>query len=149
MRFDGDVVITDPCYIMRRDRDGDWERCCGGYDMESLGFRHYLSEYTIDGDWVCTTYLGELSEREHCVDFPPERILGTFCADSAMVGVFYLKEIRRYNPNFLPGFLKRHPWTATVIRNFHGKIEFVSDEGVRVQYVVGIGNIPFFTVPKC
>ena len=147
MRFDGDIVITDPCYVMRRDRNGDWERCCHGDDMEVFGFRHYLTEFTIYGDWSCTTYLGELSERESHADFSPERVLGTFCADSGLVSVFYLEDILRYNPNFVSKFLEKSPWTATIVRDFHGEIELVTivEEPEDTLHVVGIGNIHFFT----
>ena len=44
--FDGDIIITDPCYIIRKENEitkNDWHYCeCGGY-MERLGIKNYLT----------------------------------------------------------------------------------------------------------
>ncbi|MGM9530471.1 hypothetical protein, partial [Intestinibacter sp.] len=46
MRFKGDIIITDPCYIIKReDRD----------NIKDLGFTTFISESTIYGDWSCKT----------------------------------------------------------------------------------------------
>ena len=43
--FDGDIIITDPCYIIRNENEiteNDWHYCeCGEY-MERLGIKNYL-----------------------------------------------------------------------------------------------------------
>ena len=52
MKFKGNIIITDPCYIVK---DSDWEKCDCGNNMEVLGFRTFISESTIYGDWSCTT----------------------------------------------------------------------------------------------
>lgn len=44
MRFKGDIIITDPCYICKeseyRDNNiSDWELCNYGEDMEVLGIK--------------------------------------------------------------------------------------------------------------
>jgi hypothetical protein len=60
MKFKGDIIITDPCYIMKRDarengnRD-DWDKCNCGSHMEALGIKTYLTRNTEYGDWSCTT----------------------------------------------------------------------------------------------
>lgn len=60
MKFKGDIIITDPCYIMRRDNRGngnrdDWDRCNYGDNMEVLGIKTFLTSGTEYGDWSCTT----------------------------------------------------------------------------------------------
>jgi len=57
MKFKGDIIITDPCYIMKHDdsSDRDWDKCNYGSNMEKLGITHYLTADTEYGDWSCTT----------------------------------------------------------------------------------------------
>ena len=83
MKFKGDIIITDPCYIIKdieenphaypsiddpnyrvlldayrkwnREHD-DWIECdCGG-NMEILGFTTFISESTLYGDWSCKVW---------------------------------------------------------------------------------------------
>lgn len=56
MEFKGDVIITDPCYIIKDNENNDWKRCGYGECMEALGIEHCISESTIYGDWSCTTW---------------------------------------------------------------------------------------------
>ncbi|GHU92802.1 hypothetical protein FACS1894208_00720 [Clostridia bacterium] len=44
MYFNGDVIITDPCYLIVGD---DWDSCDYGEDMSSLGFKTCLVSSTI------------------------------------------------------------------------------------------------------
>ena len=107
VHFRGDVIITDPCYI-ERDDDLDSNR------KDEL-FHPYMERDTIYGDWACTTYDENTGE-----------ILGRFCADSGMVGVFLLDDILAYNPEY-----NAHvdlPHSATCIRNFDGTVQFVVEE---------------------
>ena len=58
MKFKGDIIITDPCYIMRSKNElseDDWSFCEYGSYMEKLGIKHYLTSDTEYGDWSCTT----------------------------------------------------------------------------------------------
>ena len=58
MKFKGDIIITDPCYIIRDKNeltDDDWSGCQYGSFMEKLGIKHYLTSDTEYGDWSCTT----------------------------------------------------------------------------------------------
>lgn len=55
MKFKGDIIITDPCYIIRENSD-DWTKCGCGDFMENLGIKNYLCRDTIYGDWSCTTF---------------------------------------------------------------------------------------------
>lgn len=96
--FDGDVVITDPCYTT--DEWGD-------------GFNFYappLFRDTIYGDWSCTTYETETNKE-----------LGDFCADSGMVCVDTLENILVRKPTFLEEIPE---WCRTIIPNFKGKVKF-------------------------
>ena len=40
--FNGDIIITDPCYIIADDLRDDWYKCSCVEDMFALCFRHYL-----------------------------------------------------------------------------------------------------------
>ena len=53
MTIKDDVIITDPCYVVK---DEDWDKCEYGKRLDVLGFTNYVSESTIYGDWSCTTY---------------------------------------------------------------------------------------------
>lgn len=115
-RFDGDIVITDPCYILCHDDDrrDDWEKCDYGNAMEELGITTYMTRDTIYGDWSCTTYNSDTKEE-----------IGQFCADAGLVSVFLLDEIRSYNPDFEKHHLQDRDWTATLIKNFKGDVQFI------------------------
>ena len=128
----------------------DWERCNYGEDFEELGIKNYICRDTIYGDWSCTTYNSDTNE-----------VLGRFCADAGMVGVFLLDEVLKYNPDF--NYHIERPWTTTLIKDFDGEIDFeiVHTEGVYEDdtefhskgekweddsvSVVGKGNINFKT----
>ena len=110
--FNGDILITDPCYIIREDKDGDWGICCYGYDMEKLGINHYMTRNTLCGDWGCTTYNLDTKEK-----------IGEFCADAGLVSVFLLDEVLKYNPDYDWHITKQY--TATVIKDFKGTVKFV------------------------
>lgn len=119
IKFDGDVLITDPCYIVRADHHGitpltknDWDACRCGFRMEKLGIKHYLTRDTLCGDWGCTVFNTDTGEG-----------IGKFCADAGPVSVFLLDEVLQYNPSY-DGHIKR-PWSATVIQDFSGVIQFV------------------------
>lgn len=149
-KFDGDVVITDPCYISHGleeiQRDNDWDKCKYGDNMEALGIHNYITNSTIYGDWNCHTF----EKKTH-------KVLGRFCADAGMVGVFDLKEVLNYNPSYNDPVEK--PWTATLIKNFKGRVwieKHWNDEDINEWHsyikVVGSGvdkatgkKIEFFT----
>lgn len=145
MKFKGDIIITDPCYICK---DGDWYRCNYGDNMEILGISTYICRDTIYGDWSCTTF-----------DSDTGKDIGGFCADAGMVAVFLLDEVLKYNPGF--NYHIERPWTTTLIRDFDGEVNFkvVHTEGEyeeNTEYwnkgdkwennevqVIGRGNINF------
>ena len=105
----GDIIITDPCYIVQNDED--WDKCRYGEDMSDLGIKHYIVRDTLYGDWSCTTF-----------DSNTKQPIGEFCADAGMVGVFLLDEVLKYNPDF--DYHINRPRTTTLIRNFKGAVSF-------------------------
>lgn len=123
VKFNGDIIITDPCYVVVDDLDrDDWKRCGYGSDMGALGIHNCIVEDTIYGDWSCTTFNQETGDA-----------LGNFCADSGQVGVFDLAEILRYNPQYRDHIDKL--WTTTLVKNFNGV--------VRIEKVVDPDNEPW------
>jgi hypothetical protein len=148
--FKGDIIITDPCYIIKN-YNPEWSFCEYGDKMEVLGINTYLTSATLYGDWSCTTYKKENSE-----------VLGHFCADAGLVSVFLLEEVLKYNPFFNYHITKPH--TTTLIKDFDGEVEicimsptmFKGDE-VKIfeddeledddnfVSVIGTGNINFIT----
>lgn len=129
MKFKGDIIITDPCYICK---DDDWEKCNYGENMEELGIENYICRDTIYGDWSCTTFDSDTNEK-----------IGEFCADAGMVGVFLLDEVLKCNPDFDYHISKT--WTTTLIKDFDGEVEFevIEVDGEYEVIVVGKGNINF------
>ena len=125
MRFKGNIIITDPCYVCK---DGDWEKCRYGDRMDILGIKNYMCRGTIYGDWSCTTFNSDTNEP-----------IGEFCADAGMVGVFLLDEVLTYNPDY--NDYEKIPWTTTLIKDFDGEVEFVVENNEVL--VVGKGNINF------
>jgi hypothetical protein len=140
MKFKGDIIITDPCYIMKK--DSDWEKCNYGSNMEVLGIHTYITRDTLYGDWSCTTFNSDTGES-----------IGEFCADAGLVSVFLLDEVLAYDPDF--DYHKERGWTTTLIPDFDGTVEMkveileYIDEGVthtdEELSVIGTGNINFYT----
>ena len=140
MKFKGDIIITDPCYIIRAEHNGtkpitldDWKACDYGDNMEVLGIKNYIYRGTIYGDWSCTTFNSDTNEE-----------IGEFCADAGLVAVFLLDEVLKYNPDF--DYHINRPWTTTLIKDFDGEVNFevIYDEyGEPEVQVVGKGNINF------
>ena len=119
----------------------DWELCGFGEVMENLGIQNSLVAETIYGDWSCTTY--QLNST-FASDY---KVIGHFCADAGLVGVFILDEVMKYNAKYKD--ITDAPHCVTLIRDFHGEVslniihddEYNEDE-VRV---IGTGNINFET----
>lgn len=134
MRFKGDIIITDPCYIIKKDNYDDWDNCNYGEKMEILGIKNYICRDTIYGDWSCTVY--DLNVQN--------KVLGEFCADSGMVAVFLLKEVLKYNPDFDYHIKKKYKYTTTLIKDFDGNVEFEVDKSNKL-HVVGKGDVNFIS----
>lgn len=99
VEFDGDIVITDPCYTKPDEDEKE-------LDYNSLP----LCRDTIYGDWSCTTF-----------DKNTHKVLGQFCADGGMVCVDTLENVLKRKPDFEKEY---SDWCRTIIRNFKGKVKF-------------------------
>ena len=107
MDFNGDIVITDPCYLsanMTREERNSFDCAC----MTNYGIIGIESD-TYYGDWSCTTFASTTKAK-----------LGNFCADSGMVCVADLNSVLKFNPNF--DYHKTKDWTTTLIKNFKGTV---------------------------
>ena len=124
--FDGDIIITDPCYIIK-DNTNDWENSGYGEEFEAIGIEHFMTRDTIFGDWSCSTY-----------DLDTKEKIGDFCADAGMVSVLLLDEVLKYNPSYNDHLVA--DWTTTWIKNFKGTVQFVVKE-VRWILDEDIGNL--------
>lgn len=112
MEFDGDIIITDPCYVTK---DDDWDRSDYGSHLELLGIEHFMTRDTIYGDWSCTVFNTDTKQP-----------IGTFCADAGLVSVMPLDEVLRYNPGF--DYYEKRTWTTALIRDFKGTVQFIVKE---------------------
>lgn len=132
LHFDNeDIIITDPCYLV--DDDKDWVKCDCGMTMKNLGFTNCFTRNTMYGDWICDT-----------IDTNTKEVIGHFCADSGMVGVFTLNEVLKYNPNCKD----LSEYVATTIKNFTGDVYFVIETSSELDFelhIVGYGNVNFRT----
>ncbi len=131
MEFDGDIIITDPCYLRRRD-DNE-------FNDQNLGERGIqgISAQTFYGDWTCHTF-DSINKDE---DGDP-KVFGQFCADGGMVCVTDLSTVLKYNPDF--DFHKARDWTTTWIENFKGTVTIKIDQNEQewpayIVHVVGKG----------
>ena len=123
-RFDGDIVITDPCYIVENwNEDPDMD-IYNGFGFDKVFGDTYIYGSTIYGDWSCTVYdCGSQDPKEIIEEADQDSIipvglpvLGEFCADAGLVSVTYLdrsERIKNYGS---------HCWTC--IPDFHGTVQY-------------------------
>lgn len=149
IEFNGDIIITDPCYLSHNLLDSEiWDNidADSGNEISKLGFTSYIWDTTLYGDWTCTVFEIDNS----VINMSPNKInnkyllreLGTFTADAGLVGVFYLNEVLKFNPNFVD-FIKQSPHSVTIIKQFKGSVHYqVVNKEV---YLSGTGNINFLT----
>lgn len=98
---DGDIIITDPCYI-------------------DEFINPSYSRSTLYGDWGCSVWSFDPS-----VEKAPkkgEKPFGEFCADSGQVCVTVLGSYARKK---IEEWLKGREWCGTIIDAFKGKVEYV------------------------
>lgn len=122
--FDGDVLVTDPCYL-RHGGAHEMGRAVGWNPDETEKFvrdRGGLYSTTYYGDWGCTMY----RTKERVVGRIPRnaKILGFFCADAGLVCVVALKHVLERSPRF-EDWLNEHGHCGTIIRNFKGKVSLM------------------------
>lgn len=148
MKFKGDIIITDPCYIDTKNSklwSGKID-IFSGSGLQNFGFTSYIWNDTIYGDWSCTTYEKGTGKE-----------LGRFCADAGLVEVFLLDEVLKFNPEYN---IEEQVFKglATLIKDFDGDItyevvdiampvdddneEYYEDQEAQIH---GTGNINFLT----
>lgn len=115
MEFDGDIIITDPCYLRRRDINN-----FDDFDLGKQGI-HGISSQTFYGDWSCHTF-----DMINADENGNPKILGEFCADGGMVCVADLNSVLKYNAAF--DYYIEKPWTTTLIKNFKGTVTIKIDQ---------------------
>ena len=155
MKFKGDLLITDPCYVK-----------CWTHPLMEKG--------TVCGDWTCMVYPGKISEnrkhdewRKFCSDLQKdygrkgvsederrelrkkfvefkegwkENIIGEFCADSGRVALFDYGLLLKSTKDWF----EEHDWCGTVIFGFDGDVD-IRKVGGELS-VIGTGNKDFFSV---
>lgn len=115
MYFNGDIIITDPCYLkdgmnLSEDVIEDRDLCMAKID-ECFENGIGMQRNTIYGDWSCTTF-----------DMNTKQPIGEFCADGGMVCVIKLDDVFAFNPNF--NYHTEKTWTTTLIKDFCGTVQF-------------------------
>lgn len=132
MYLKGDIIITDPMYIIAC--EDDWHACEYGSHLEALGICTYLTSW--HGDEIgCDV-----------VSLDSQKKLGEFCGDSGAVSVMSLSEVRKYNSDFDKA-LGKHCYT--IIEDFEGTVdlfEMEENDGTDQRlYFKGTGNKNFRT----
>lgn len=142
MKFKGDTIITDPCYLIENE---DWHKYKDGVfecDMSKYGIKTAIIKDNEVGDGWWSTYIDGNNTK-----------LGDFTADTGRIGVYLLKEVLEFNPKF--NYHIEKPWTTTLIKDFDGEIDIVHRSisyemagekfNENIVSVVGRGNINFST----
>lgn len=174
MKFKGDIIITDPCYIIKMDSD-DWSKCGWGESMSVLGFTKYISESTLYGDWSCSTWstprkdveaqLEELNALERArwelmKQYGEDSVQAKIYDDKIADASLNIEKIGHFCADagmvavfLLDEVLKYNPdfdyhinreWTTTLIKDFDGEINYYVDDGDDA-HIIGVGNVNFFT----
>lgn len=115
---DHDIVITDPCYLVKPKA---WKEFCGSLEGGTLtpvlrnlsGIRMLVAD-TLFGDWACRLYRLEGGKKKEPI--------GTFTADAGMVCAAVLdgRKVPKNTPKMC----------YTVIPNFTGRVIVVHSNGV-------------------
>lgn len=135
--YDGDIIITDPCYLFDHSDDGRrlWRQSEYGENLPAIGIASGIGRDTIYGDWSCSVM--------QIVGRRPAKIIGEFCADSGQVAVMLLSEALKLRPDFDDHITK--PWTTCLIKGFKGHVQIKYHRKARELRVIGAGNIRFYS----
>jgi hypothetical protein len=128
MKFQGDLMITDPAFVVKD--EADWVACGYGDDMGALGFTTWCSALVTEGEEDLGAYHPDTGV-----------CYGTFVTDSGVATAFLLEEILRYDPKFDEHL--ESPENVLWLRNFDGMVT-VQGQG-EDQWFAGQGTHPFRT----
>ena len=92
--FDGDILITDPFYLIREGSGDDWT------NLEKLGITKYLYRNTIYGDWGCHTYNTETKEAIGKSDITSGALRGLTALFSLLRIAIRINKSQVYTPTF-------------------------------------------------
>ena len=130
--FDGDIIITDPYFFVRKDCPEDWEICKIDENIKDLGFDNYMSSFTYWGDWNCII-----------MNTDNNKEIGCFMAKNSKVGVFMLEDVRDYNYDFINSNINL-TYYSTIIKDFKGQIDFVIDteyyDSYEIKHLTIVGH---------
>lgn len=117
MKFKGDIIITDPCYIIK-DNSDDWNKCgwsCSTWSTPRKDVEAQLEELNTLGRarWELMKQYGEDSVQAKIYD--------------DKIAVFLLDEVLKYNPDF--DYHINREWTTTLIKDFDGEVNYYVDSG--------------------
>lgn len=157
MKFKGSILITDPCYLIKKGEDWD-NLIFGGSetppDLSSLGMPESLMSHTGIGDGTWGVYQVDdpweyLSAGEEALNgIDP---IGHFTADAGMSCVVNLDQLLAYDKEGTEEFLRECPHCYTLIEDFSGDItmervtEVCGRYNLQLLKIIGIGNINFIT----
>ena len=111
LTFDNEsVIITDPCYLIPPNRNGDWDESEYGEKMHNLGYTKYITVRNCIGD-------GEWKVKNQ----KDGKIIGEIWADSGKTGLYLIDEILKAYPNF---FDRKSAKSFVVLIGFTGSITF-------------------------
>ena len=114
--FDGDVLVTDPYYMVGVI---PYDTLC-----ECIRTQGGLVSTTYYGDWGCTLFKTK-GEVGAITDTGNANVVGKFCADLALVCAIDLKVALEINPSFL-NWLDNHKWCGVIVKGFKGTVRFMT-----------------------
>ena len=122
--FEGDILITDPCYLHLGAKDRDdigWDPDETQSWIENNGGLYNRTYY---GDWGCTVFKvdWDMLGKDKFNDAP---VVGKFCADAGLVCVVPLVVVASRYPN-IDKWHERSMECATILFNFSGRIDMVT-----------------------
>lgn len=132
MRFEGNVILCDPCSIVKSEED--WFKILITEDnemsinMEVVGIMNYMAFNVGEDNRII--FMDEYGSK-----------LGEACTDSSFYIVAYLDDILKYNCKF--DSYKIWKDTCMLIEEFNGTIDIVKDNNGAIKNVIGRGNMNF------
>lgn len=122
------IVITDPCYILRRD---DWERVSDLGDCKDM--ETYLHEKLEFGEvMVSKTYIGDWC---NVIKNDKGQVISEFAADAGLVMVCTVSDLDHYGYDIDKVWDLKQKGCIATVPNFTGTVRIVK-ENVKNSYDV-------------